>query len=49
MEVKFDNPKIIKNEDGFFQLVDDSRKTLQTKYARRGLKIFGPYSWIQLK
>lgn len=43
MEVKFDNPKIIKNEDGFFQLVDDSRKTLQTKYARRGLKIFGPY------
>ena len=26
MEVKFDNPKIIKNEDGFFQLVDDSRK-----------------------
>lgn len=43
MEVKFDNPKIIKNEDGFFQLVDDSRKTLQTKYARRGLKIFEPY------
>ena len=43
MEVKFDNPKIIKNEDGFFQLVDDSRKTLQTKCARRGLKIFGPY------
>ncbi|MGF0104926.1 DEAD/DEAH box helicase [Ligilactobacillus ruminis] len=43
MGVKFDNPKIIKNEDGFFQLVDDSRKTLQTKYARRGLKIFEPY------
>jgi len=41
--MKLDSPKIIKNDDGLFQLVDDSNGTLETKVARSGLSIFDPY------
>ena len=36
-------PEIIKNENGNFQLVDDENQTLQSSVAQRKLKIFGPY------
>lgn len=36
-------PEIIKNENGNFQLVDDENQTLQSSVARRKLKIFNPY------
>lgn len=43
METKSDSPIIIKNNDGFFQLLDDSNHTLESKTAQRGLAIFRPY------
>ncbi|WP_459520349.1 SNF2-related protein [Lactiplantibacillus plantarum] len=43
MGMKSDNPIIIKNDDGLFQLVDDDHHTLETKVAQRGLVIFAPY------
>ncbi|MDF3266095.1 DEAD/DEAH box helicase [Lactiplantibacillus plantarum] len=43
MGMKSDNPIIIKNDDGLFQLVDDDHHTLETKVAQRGLAIFAPY------
>lgn len=36
-------PEIIKNQNGNFQLVDDENQTLQSSVAQRKLKIFGPY------
>ena len=36
-------PEIIKNEDGNFQLVDDKDQTLRSSVAQRKLKIFNPY------
>ena len=36
-------PEIIKNENGNFQLVDDENQTLQSSVAQRKLKIFTPY------
>lgn len=36
-------PEIIKNENGNFQLVDDENQTLQSSVAQRKLKIFNPY------
>ena len=41
--MKNDNPIIIENESGQFQLLDDKQHTLETKTAERGLKIFAPY------
>ena len=43
MERNINRPKIIKNDDGIFQLIDDDQHTLQTKTAQNGLKIFNPY------
>ena len=43
MEKKLDNPIIVKNQDGLFQLLDDKNHTLETKAAQRGLSIFTPY------
>lgn len=43
MERKLDNPIIIKNDEGLFQLLDDTHHTLETKTAQRGLAIFAPY------
>lgn len=43
MEMELDNPIIIKNDDGLFQLLDDDHHTLETKVAQRGLVIFTPY------
>lgn len=43
MGMKSDNPIIIKNDNGLFQLVDDDHHTLETKVAQRGLDIFAPY------
>lgn len=36
-------PEIIKNENGNFQLVDDENQTLKSSVAQRKLKIFEPY------
>ncbi|MDO3392418.1 DEAD/DEAH box helicase [Ligilactobacillus sp. 110_WCHN] len=36
-------PEIIKNQNGNFQLVDDENQTLQSSVAQRKLKIFNPY------
>ncbi|MDK7251265.1 helicase SNF2, partial [Lactobacillus paragasseri] len=33
MEKKLDNPIIVKNQDGLFQLLDDKNHTLETKAA----------------
>ena len=41
--MKSDNPIIVKNEAGHFQLLDDEQHTLETKTAERGLRIFAPY------
>lgn len=41
--MKSDNPIIIKNEEGLFQLLDDNQHTLESKVAQRGLAIFTPY------
>lgn len=41
--MKSDSPIIIKNENGLFQLLDDSHRTLESKVAQRGLAIFAPY------
>lgn len=41
--MKSDNPIIIKNEEGLFQLLDDDQHTLESKVAQRGLAIFTPY------
>ena len=43
MERNTSRPRIIKNNDGLFQLIDDVQHTLQTKAAQRGLRIFDPY------
>lgn len=43
MAPKLDNPTIVKNANGFFQLLDDKNHTLETKIAKRGLAIFAPY------
>lgn len=43
MEMKLDNPVIIKNDAGLFQLIDDNNQTLESKAAQRGLAIFAPY------
>lgn len=43
MVLKSDNPIIIKNNDGLFQLLDDEHHTLETKAAQRGLTIFAPF------
>ena len=36
-------PEIIKNQNGNFQLIDDENQTLQSSVAQRKLKIFTPY------
>lgn len=36
-------PEIIKNQNGNFQLVDDENQTLQSSVAQRKLKVFNPY------
>lgn len=41
--MKSDNPIIVKNEAGQFQLLDNEQHTLETKTAERGLRIFAPY------
>ena len=43
MEKNINRPIIIKNNEGLFQLIDDTQHTLQTKTAQRGLRIFDPY------
>lgn len=43
MVMSTNRPKIIKNDEGLFQLVDDENHTLETKPAQRGLRIFAPY------
>lgn len=43
MVLKSDNPIIIKNNDGLFQLLDDEHHTLEAKTAQRGLAIFAPF------
>ena len=43
MATKSNSPIIIKNQDGLFQLLDDSHHTLETKALQRVLTIFSPY------
>ena len=43
MGKNINRPSIIKNNEGLFQLIDDTQHTLQTKTAQRGLRIFDPY------
>lgn len=43
MERKLENPIIIRNSEGNFQLLDDAHHTLENKSAKRGLAIFAPY------
>lgn len=38
-----DNPTIIKNEQGQFQLIDDASHTLETPPAKRALQVLAPY------
>lgn len=38
-----DNPTIIKNEQGQFQLIDDPSHTLETLPAKRALQVLAPY------
>ncbi|KRN08588.1 SNF2 family DNA RNA helicase [Liquorilactobacillus mali KCTC 3596 = DSM 20444] len=41
--MKSNNPVIIKNQDGSFQLLDDDHHTLENKALQRVLKVFVPY------
>mgnify|MGYP002524561971 CR=1 FL=1 len=40
MEMKSSRPRIIKNQEGLFQLIDDANGTLKSRTAQRGLRIF---------
>lgn len=43
MEKNLNRPKIIRNQEGLFQLIDDDQGTLKTRLAQRCLKIYDSY------